>query len=931
LRIRALSAAIVVALSVGGCAAGAGVEDAARVVPGPPGRTDAAMHARPDTVVSLRVVSYNIRHGRGMDGVVDLERTAAALRRLLPDVVALQEVDDAVERSGGVRQSARLGEMLGMHDAFGSFMDYQGGRYGLSILSRYPIRNVRVLRLTEGNEPRVALAVDVQQPGAQAITVVNVHFDWVRDDGFRFTQATEVARFLDALDGPWILAGDLNDEPGSRTVELFRERALEAEKPLERRFTFSSTDPVKEIDFIFAAPAAAWAARSVDVVHETVASDHFPVVAALEYRPMATQQGRRPPPAAPQSAAPQSAAPQSAAPQSAAPRPASTAAMPDAWKRVVARSGAVSSASSFASDAGVAMLRAGGNAVDAAVATAFAIGVVEPQMSGLGGSGAMLVWLQDEGQPYFLDFYAMQSVASFHRRAATPSAAAPAAAPAAASAGAEDMRIVAVPGAVAGLLEAHRRFGTLPLAQVMAPAIRLAEDGFPVGYILAQYIRSDSAKLHRFEDSRARLWPGGQPLGAGTMFRNPELAAALRAVAEHGRAGFDDGVAGRAVVAALNAGGHAVTQQDLAAYQPLWKQPLCATWRGRVLLSAPPPQTGAQVIHTLKLLEPYDLAALGLPTHSARAFDVLVSALRVGMADNRNDDPRWAAVAAAGRTTDAFASERRTLVGTGAAPAAITPADAARHEGVPPVAACAPYRPWPADALAAVPQDPTLPGTGFVPQDPAVAGTGFARQNPAIAGTGFASGPRPAPTSVDIAYAGETTHLSIVDGAGNAVALTQTNSSTFGSGAWVSGFFLNDSGARVPEERMAGGSAAWRTPTSTIAPTIVLEDGRVRLVTGAPGAGRIPTEITQTMLYVLDYGMDPMDGLRMPRVFPAAASPVVQLEHGFTPELLAQVRDLGYMPVPQALNYARLYMIVRTADGWVAVADPRHDGEPRGY
>jgi hypothetical protein len=105
-------------------------------------------------------------------------------------------------------------------------------------------------------------------------------------------------------------------------------------------------------------------------------------------------------------------------------------------------------------------------------------------------------------------------------------------------------------------------------------------------------------------------------------------------------------------------------------------------------------------------------------------------------------------------------------------------------------------------------------------------------------------------------------------GRGNAVALTQTNSSTFGSGAWVSGFFLNDSGARVPEERMAGGSAAWRTPTSTIAPTIVLEDGRVRLVTGAPGAGRIPTEITQTMLYVLDYGMDLVDALRMPRVFP---------------------------------------------------------------
>jgi gamma-glutamyltranspeptidase / glutathione hydrolase len=608
------------------------------------------------------------------------------------------------------------------------------------------------------------------------------------------------------------------------------------------------------------------------------------------------------------------------APAARAPHAPSPDAGPDAAKRVVARNGAVTSANALASDAGLAMLQAGGNAIDAAVATAFAIGVVEPQMSGLGGSGAMLIWRQDEAQPYFLDFYAMQSAASFRRTAVT-------------SAGAEDMRIVAVPGAVAGLLEAHRRFGTLPLAQVMAPAIRLAEHGFPVGYILAQYIRSDSAKLHRFEDSRARLWPEGRPLGAGTTLRNPELAAVLRAVAERGRAGFDEGVAGRALVAALTAGGHAVTQQDLAAYEPLWKQPLCATWRGRVLLSAPPPQTGAQVIHTLKLLEPFDLAALGLPTQSARAFDVLISALRVGMADNRNDDPRWAPVAAAGRTSDAFASERRALVGTGAAPAAITPADASPHEGVAPAAACAPYRPWPAEAHAAGSALPIPANTGSARPNPAhaagsalpiPANTGSARPNPAFAAARSAS-----PELAD--HAGETTHLSVVDRAGNAVALTQTNSSTFGSGAWVSGFFLNDSGARIPAEQMAGEDAAWRTPTSTIAPTIVLEDGLVRLVTGAPGAGRIPTEITQTMLYVLDYGMDPVAALRMPRVFPAAASPVVQLEHGFQPELLAQIRGLGYAPVPQASNYARLYMIMRTTEGWVAVADPRHDGEPRGY
>jgi gamma-glutamyltranspeptidase / glutathione hydrolase len=567
-------------------------------------------------------------------------------------------------------------------------------------------------------------------------------------------------------------------------------------------------------------------------------------------------------------------------------------ALPEQAKRVEATRGAVTSANALASEAGLVMLRAGGNAVDAAVATAFAIGVVEPQMSGIGGSGAMLVWMQGEGQPHFLDFYAAQPTATFAAATASPPA------------GVQDMRIVAVPGAVSGLLEAHRRFGRLPLPQVLAPAIHLAEEGFPVGYILAQYVRSDSAKLHRFPATVARLWPDGRPIGAGEMLRNPELADALRAVAERGRAGFDQGPAGRAVVAALNAGGHSATLQDLAAFEPQWKRPLCTTWRDRVVLSAPPPQTGAQVLQTLRLLEPFDLAALGLPTESARAFDVIVSALRVGMADNTgNDDPRWVDVPAAARTSDAFVAARRPLVGTGtAAPAIRAERPSAADAALPP--ACAPFRPWPATAAETAPAE-----------------------NGGVAGSldaGVSDG--------DVASdAGETTHLSVVDADGNAVALTQTNSSTFGSGAWVAGFFLNDSGARVQPERLAAAAAPWRAPTSTIAPTIVLEDGRVRLVTGAPGAGRIPTEIAQTMVYVLDYGLDPLDALRMPRVFPAAGSPVVQLEHGFAPALLAELRAMGYVPAPQAANYARLYMIVRTPHGWTAVADPRHDGEPRGW
>jgi gamma-glutamyltranspeptidase/glutathione hydrolase len=552
---------------------------------------------------------------------------------------------------------------------------------------------------------------------------------------------------------------------------------------------------------------------------------------------------------------------------------------PDAAKRLVAERAAVTSANPLASEAGVAMLRAGGNALDAAVAAAFAIGVVEPQMSGLGGGGSLLLWLEGVDRVEALDFYASQNAASY-ARSHPPGG------------GAQDLREVAVPGLVAGLLAAHERFGRLPRATVLEPAIRLAEQGFPVNQVLAQMIAGDSAKLHRFPAAAAYLWPGGKPLGPGALVTNPTLAAALRAVAQDGRAGFYRGDAGRAVVAAMNAGGHPITLDEFAAYEPIWKRPLCSTYRGRVLLSAPPPQTGSQVLHTLELLEPYDLAALGLPTRSARAFDVLASALRVGMADNRaNDDPRWEPVPAAGTVSEGFARTRAPLVGAGTVPARIEPADATPFDDDPAPAACAPFAPYGSTSTAA---------------------------------SGSSAGAEPTEAG------GETTHLSVVDVDGNAVALTQTNSSLFGSGAYASGFFLNDSGFRF---RDGGGppAAPWRTRTSTIAPTIILEDGRVRMVTGAPGGGRIPTAIVQTLVYTLEYDMDPLAALRMPRMFPSPTNAQVQLENGFAADVLRDVRALGYQPAALSFGYARLYSIVRRGDRWIAVADPRHDGEPRGW
>ena len=234
---------------------------------------------------SLRIATYNIRHGRGADDVLDLDRTARAIAALDADVVALQEVDERVRRSGRVDQAAALGESLGMHHAFGSFMDHDGGRYGMAILSRWPIASIDSWRLPTGNEPRIALAIEIDPPGFGRCTIVDVHFDWVADDGFRFAQAEVVAARLADLDRPWILLGDFNDTPGTRTRGRLGGLGREGDRPPEASNTWPADAPAVDIDSIIAGPVEAWAAFDLRVVPEAIASDHRPVVGDLTPRP----------------------------------------------------------------------------------------------------------------------------------------------------------------------------------------------------------------------------------------------------------------------------------------------------------------------------------------------------------------------------------------------------------------------------------------------------------------------------------------------------------------------------------------------------------------------------------------------------------------------------------------------------------------------
>ncbi|MGH7615721.1 MAG: gamma-glutamyltransferase family protein [Gemmatimonadaceae bacterium] len=553
---------------------------------------------------------------------------------------------------------------------------------------------------------------------------------------------------------------------------------------------------------------------------------------------------------------------------------------PDLGKRIVAQHGAVASAHPMASEAGLTVLREGGNAVDAAVATAFAIGVAEPEMSGVGGSGAMLIWHQNESRADFVDFYAAQPIAAFRAAHVTGRDAA------------SPLRVVGVPGNVAGLLEAQERFGRLTRAQVMAPAIRLAEEGYPIYPVLASMATRDSALISKDSMARRLFLPKGSVIGIGEKYTNPQLAKVLRAISDQGRKGFYEGWVARDVVTRMNAGGHPVRLDDFAGYQPNWRRPLCAAYNGRAVLSAPPPEGGMQVLATIQLVDPAVASTFGLPTRDPRALDLLTSALRVGQSASRgNGDPRWEPIPARGVISSEFSAKRRAEVGTGHATAHLAPVDARPFDAAPSPSICSVFHPYEgATNVAATPSGDDGPSGG------------------------------------------ETTHISVVDNDGNAVAVTVTNSNTFGSGVMVDGFFLNNSGASITQAELdKPNAAAWLTRVTTIAPTLVMNGRSVEMVIGSPGSGRIPLAISQTIWNVLDYGLDPLAAVRMPRITPNVNNTTVELEPGFDPPVLEAFRNMGYVPTPPGFEYARIYMIVRRNGSWVGVADPRHDGQVRGY
>ena len=214
-----------------------------------------------------------------MDEVLDLDRIAALIREVDPDLVTLQEVDSVTGRTDDVDQAQELGRLTGLNAAFGSFMPYDGGAYGMAVLSRWPISESSNIRLPDGEEPRTSLAITVGVPeSGRSLRLVGIHF--YRTEEERMAQARTLEQALGNNDIPTILAGDFNSTPDSEVMEYLSENWSILEKG-EDHFTFSSYDPVREIDFVLVRPAGLFDVLSQVVVDEPVASDHRPVVAEL--------------------------------------------------------------------------------------------------------------------------------------------------------------------------------------------------------------------------------------------------------------------------------------------------------------------------------------------------------------------------------------------------------------------------------------------------------------------------------------------------------------------------------------------------------------------------------------------------------------------------------------------------------------------------
>ncbi len=532
---------------------------------------------------------------------------------------------------------------------------------------------------------------------------------------------------------------------------------------------------------------------------------------------------------------------------------------------VVADNGMVATQEAVATRIGVDILERGGNAVDAAVAVGFALAVTLPRAGNLGGGGFMLVHLAATGETVAIDY----------RETAPAAAARDMFLDADGNADAERSRFhglaVGVPGTVAGLALALERHGTMSLAEVLAPAIALAEDGITVTGDLSASLIGLSRRLKRWPSSEKIFFKStGLPYLPGETLVQSDLAQTLRAIADGGPDAFYQGPIAAKIATAVTAAGGVMTVDDLAGYAPVVRRPVAGTYHGHEIRSMPPPSSGGvHIVQILNILEGLPIAEQG--HNSAETIHLMAEAMKLAYADRSEylGDSDFVDVPVAGLTSKAYAETLRSRI------------DPARAR----------------------------PAAEIKPGDPA-----------AFEGT-------------------ETTHYSIVDRFGNAVANTYTINFSYGSGlvADGTGVLLNnemdDFSAKpgVPNAYgLIGGDAnavaPGKRPLSSMSPTIVLKDGKPVLVTGSPGGSRIITTTLQIILNVIDHGMNIAEATEAVRVHHQWLPDELRVERGLSRDTVQLLEAKGHsIDVGHAMGSTQ--SIVIRADGTLrGASDPRTPG-----
>jgi gamma-glutamyltranspeptidase/glutathione hydrolase len=517
----------------------------------------------------------------------------------------------------------------------------------------------------------------------------------------------------------------------------------------------------------------------------------------------------------------------------------------------------------LANKAGMEMLNRGGNAVDAAVATAFALAVVDPASSGIGGGGFAVLYNAKERRAHALDFRETAPAAARREQYLKEGKPSP-------SLSVTGALAVAVPGEVSGLIQLLKRFGTLPLQVVMAPAIRYAAEGFPLDATLRYAIERQQATIRKFPDLARIFMPKAELPPEGEIIRQAELGDALKAIASQGTDVFYRGWIGRAIAETVQKQGGVLTLEDLESYRPVWREPLVGAYRKRTVFTMPPPSSGGvALLQMLNVLEGYRLQPLGY--NSATYLHLLAETMKHAFADRAQylGDPDFTKAPIANLISKEYAA-------------------------------------WIRGRIASA---KTFPPNYYGLEN-------FTREQ------------------------GGTTHFSVVDRFGNAVACTASINTRFGSKLLVSktGIVLNnemDDFAIHATGNVYGlvGKEAnslqpRKRPLSSMSPTIILQGGRPEMIVGGAGGPRIISSTLQTILNVVDFHMSVKDAVKAPRVHHQWIPDQLDVEGEIPSEIKRSLERRGHaLRERTVLGVVQAIVIERSQPA--GAADPRKEERAR--